>query len=141
MKMRKRFLFGSVMISAAFVVLLSSIVSAGYPGPDSDTDYDFDSYGWGCHARSYVIAWYSDPETYTYEQYFSSRVSGSAENYGPMYYAWFQDGNFDQGYTYSDSKPGSSGIDCTLVATYTVAYFIKDLTIDTCEALAYREIY
>jgi len=141
MKMKKRVLFESVMISALFVVLMSVTVLAGYPGPDEDEDYDYDDHGWGSYAYSYVKAWYSDPDTYDSEYFYSRRYAGSAQNYGTMYYCYFIDQVYFQGYVAGNTHSSSSGIDCTLVAAYTVAYFEKDDTIDSCEALAVRQIY
>lgn len=136
--MKRRVLFESLAIAAVVVSLLSSVVFAGYPSPDSDTDYDYGSYS--SYAKAYVIAYYGDPYTYTCEMYISSRYAGSAEYDGDMYYVWFIDEVYIQGYDDGSSHSGSSGIDCTLVAAYTVADFKKGAEEWTCEALAYREI-
>jgi len=40
-----------------------------------------------------------------------------------MYYCWFTDGTYIQGYSATSSVSGSSDIDCSQAATYTILDF------------------
>jgi hypothetical protein len=129
--MNKRLIIQSFMISALVVALMSTTVFAS---STSKTDTGIGRYG--SYAEAYVKAYYTVPGSYTSEEYKASRDSGSASNDGAFYFCFFIDEQYYQGTEGSDSKLWSSGIDCSLAATYISADFIMGVEEWTCTALA-----
>jgi len=131
--MNKKYIFESLMISAILVALLAPTVLA--IKTDSQTITDPGDHG--SYARAYVSATTNQAETiYDYEFWTSSRSAGSASYDGSMYYCWFIDGTYIQGYTAGSGASGSSGIDCSLAATHTSSDFIYGAQEWTCDATA-----
>jgi hypothetical protein len=137
--LKVKLLFESAAISAVFVVLMSTAVFAGYPGPDYDTDTTFGDHGnWVVSA---VAGYYYGPSYYGSEEFYSVRENGYTEYASPMYYCWFIDEDYYYGSCPGEYLHNEANELCTLVASYTVSYFKYYDVVKPLEALACRQIY
>jgi hypothetical protein len=143
LKMRGNIFIKLAIISAVLVALMSStIVFAGYPGPDPDTDNDYDKWGHGSYVTSAMNAYYYTEHLYCMEDYYSYRYNATSAYNGDMYYCWFADEEYWEGTTNETGLEDTKYEICTLVASYTRSNFIYNgEQYYQLDALAVRETY
>ena len=132
--MRGKLLIQSATISALLVAILSTFVLTVYA--DCSTVDKYDTYGYGSYVTS-AVQGYGYPGVYYAEDYYSVRYKGSGNYYGSMYYCWFADEDFTEGYTNENYLYDVDNKYCELVASYTRSSFKYGQTEYSLDALAY----
>ncbi|MDR2699411.1 MAG: hypothetical protein LBC12_01090 [Nitrososphaerota archaeon] len=135
--MDKKHVFESIMIAMLLVTMLSTAVFAAYPGPDNNTSSSNGAFGTSVTAKVKGYYTINNPK-YTSGTFEVSRTSGTASVYGDLYFGYFIDQLWADGYTPNNSNTvNKGGISANLLSSYIQSYFISGSTVFPLEATAF----